>query len=73
MVEQERDVDGLISQWHSVFTLGGLVATLPWLIHPIISSPLFKKRFMPNKYHTTGSGHIMTVSFLTPRFLAQRG
>lgn len=62
MVERGCDVDGLISEWHHVFTLGGLVATLPWLIHPIITNPWLKRFLMPSKLHSTGSGHIMSVS-----------
>ena len=62
MVEQGRDVDGLINEWHSIFTLGGLVATLPWLVHPIISNRLLKRFFMPSKGNSKGSGHVMTVS-----------
>ena len=60
-MENGRDIDGLICQWHRVFTLGGLVATLPWLVHPIISSPWLKNFFMPSKLHHTGSGHVMSV------------
>ena len=36
--EEGRDVEGLINSWHHMFTLGGLVATLPWLVHPLITS-----------------------------------
>ena len=61
MVERGEDVDGLVSEWHKIFRLGGLVATLPWLVHPIISAPLLKDIFMPHKGHTTGSGHIMKM------------
>lgn len=61
MVEEGRDVDRLISEWHHVFTLGGLVATLPWLVNPIIRNRYFKTFFMPSKGHSTGSGHVMSV------------
>ncbi|KAL8956243.1 MAG: hypothetical protein Q9193_006180 [Seirophora villosa] len=61
MVEQGRDVNGMISEWHRVFTLGGLVATLPWLINPLIHHPLLKRFLMPSKQHDWGSGHIMLV------------
>ena len=60
MVEQGSDVDGLIKEWHHVFPLGGLVSTLPWLIHPIITFPYLSKFFMPQKGHRHGSGHIMS-------------
>lgn len=72
MVEAGRDVDGLINEWHSVFTLGGLVATLPWLVHPIISNRLFKPFFMPRKSHSRGSGHVMSVSATMFQFLSSR-
>lgn len=62
MVEEGRDVDRLISEWHRVFTLGGLIATLPWLINPIIRNRYLKTFLMPSKGHNTGSGHIMSVS-----------
>lgn len=64
MVEEGRDVNELILQWHNIFTLGGLVATLPWLIHPIISNSLLRGILMPHKGHATGSGHIMAVRTL---------
>ncbi|KAL8833986.1 MAG: hypothetical protein Q9170_003988 [Blastenia crenularia] len=51
MVEQGSEVNGLISEWHRVFTLGGLVASLPWLINPLIHHPLLKKLLMPSKRH----------------------
>jgi hypothetical protein len=61
MVQEGRDVHGLINEWHSMFPLGGLVCTLPWLVHPIITSRIFVKHLMPRKGHSRGSGHIMTV------------
>lgn len=42
-----------------MFLLGGLVATLPWLIHPFITSWPFKRYLMPRKGHSSGSGAIM--------------
>lgn len=62
MVEQGRDVQDLIKSWHDMFHLGGLVATLPWLIHPIISSPVLKNYLMPQKGQSRGSGYVMSVS-----------
>ena len=62
MILQGRDVDDLITKWHDIFTLGGLVATLPWLIHPIISAPWLRNFLMPRKGHSFGSGYIMSVS-----------
>ncbi|KAL8974487.1 MAG: hypothetical protein Q9197_001277 [Variospora fuerteventurae] len=59
MVEQGCEVNGLISEWHRAFTLGGLVATLPWLINPLIHHPFFKRFLMPSKRQDWGSGHIM--------------
>ena len=61
MVEKGEDVNGLIKHWHHVFTLGGLVGTLPWLIHPIITNNWLKRFLMPNKSHHSGAGHIMNV------------
>lgn len=61
MVEEGRDVDELVLQWHRIFTLGGLVATLPWLVHPIIRSWPLKTFLMPRKGHRSGSGHVMKV------------
>ena len=61
MVQSGCDVDGLISEWHHEFTLGGLVATLPWLVRPIITNPWLKRFLMPTKGNSTGSGHIMSV------------
>ena len=68
MVENGRDVDHLIKEWHHIFTLGGLIATLPWLINPIITSRYLKPFLMPSKRHGTGSGHVMTVSGQTGPF-----
>ena len=62
MTIEGRDVNGLVAQWHKIFTLGGLVATLPWLIHPIISIKWLG--LMPSKSHKFGAGHIMNVSVL---------
>ena len=62
MVESGCDVDCLISDWHHEFTLGGLVATLPWLVHPIITNRWFKRFLIPSKGNNMGSGHIMSVS-----------
>ena len=62
MVEQGRDVQNLIKSWHDMFHLGGLVATLPWLIHPIICSPVLKNYLMPQKGQSRGSGYVMSVS-----------
>ncbi|KAL8800722.1 MAG: hypothetical protein Q9182_004965 [Xanthomendoza sp. 2 TL-2023] len=59
MVQQGQEVDGLITEWHRVFTLGGLVASLPWLINPLIHHPLLKRFLMPSKRQDWGSGHIM--------------
>ena len=55
MVQQGQDVGGLIQAWHDMFRLGGLVATLPWLVHPIV-----KRFFMPQKGDMRGSGKIMS-------------
>lgn len=62
MVEAGHDVENLIKSWHDMFRLGGLVATLPWLIHPLINAYPFNKYLMPRKGHRSGSGHIMSVS-----------
>ena len=62
MVEAGYDVENLIKSWHDMFRLGGLVATLPWLIHPLINAYPFNKYLMPQKGHRSGSGHIMSVS-----------
>lgn len=62
MVEMGREVDRLISEWHYILTLGGLMATLPWLINPIVTNRFLKPFLMPSKRHGTGSGHIMKVS-----------
>lgn len=64
MVDSGHDVDHLISDWHQVFTLGGLIATLPWLISPIIKSRYMKRFLMPHKRHGSGSGHVMMVSLI---------
>ncbi|KAI4129722.1 MAG: hypothetical protein LQ338_002106 [Usnochroma carphineum] len=61
MVQQGREVDGLISEWHRVFTLGGLVATLPWLINPLIHNAILKRYLMPSKRQAWASGHVMSV------------
>ena len=63
MVKAGRDVDKLISEWHKMFTLGGLLATLPWLIYPIISNPFLKPFFMPSHTNPTkmGSDHVISV------------
>lgn len=61
MVDKGRDVDRLISEWHRVFTLGGLIATLPWLVVPIINNRYLKPFLMPYKWHGHGTGHIIRV------------
>lgn len=66
MVEKGRDVDRLIGEWHRVFTLGGLIATLPWLIGPIINNRYLKPFLMPSKWHGHGIGHIMRVGMGRP-------
>ena len=68
MVENGRDIDGLISEWHRTFTLAGLVATLPWLLGPIITNRYLKSFLMPSKGHRTGSGHVMTVGAMSGTF-----
>ena len=71
MVEKAQDVDRLLSEWHHGFRLRGLVATLPWLIHPIVSVSGLKPILMPRKGHSTGSGHIMSVRLrITPTSFA---
>ena len=60
-VAQEKDVNALIESWHDMFRLGGLVATLPWLIHPLITSWPLKRYLMPHKGQSRGSGAIMSV------------
>lgn len=72
MVEKGRDIDRLISEWHHMFRLGGLMATLPWLIQPIITNRCLKPFFMPSKRHGSGSGHIMTVSETSRRPIVTR-
>ena len=61
MVDKGRDVDRLIGEWHRVFTLGGLIATLPWLLGPIINYIYLKPFLMPSEWHGHGTGHIMRV------------
>ena len=62
MIKEGNDVYGLIREWHAVFPLGGLVSTLPEIIHPLITNRWLKKYLMPQKGHKRGSGHIMSVS-----------
>ena len=65
MVTAGQDVDKLISEWHKMFTMGGLLATLPWLVKPIISNPVLKPLLMPSHSHPTnskGSEHVISVS-----------
>lgn len=58
-IEQERDVEDLIKSWHDMFLLGGLVATLPWLVHPLLTSWPLNKYLMPRKGLPYGSGYVM--------------
>ena len=60
-VAQGKDVGGLIKAWHDMFRLGGLIATVPWLIHPLITSWPLRRYMMPQKGQSTGSGVIMSV------------
>ena len=62
MVEKGSDVDGLIREWHRMFPWGGLLASLPWLINPILLNNLLKRYLMPSKMQNIGTGHIMSVS-----------
>lgn len=61
-VREGRDVGGLIQAFHNMAPLAGLVAALPWLMNPIIKSPLLGRYLMPKPGDGTGTGKIMLVS-----------
>lgn len=61
-VREGRDVGGLIQAFHDMAPLAGLIATLPWLMNPIIKNPLFSRFLMPKSGDGTGTGRIMLVS-----------
>ena len=42
--------------------LAGLVATLPWLMNPILKNPLWKRYMMPKAGDNSGTGRIMSAS-----------
>ena len=69
MVETGSDVNDLIKEWHRMFPMGRLLASLLWLIHLILSNSILRPLLMPSKAHGVGSGHIMLVSFILERRL----
>lgn len=62
MVANCSETDGLIQEWHRMFPIGGLLASLPWLFGPVVSNRWLKPFLMPNKANKSGSGYIMSVS-----------
>lgn len=67
-VKQGKDVENLISDFHEMTPMAGVLAAVPWLIIPILTNPLFKRYLIPRSGDSTGTGRIMAVSNETPAF-----
>ena len=61
-VKNGCDLDGVIASLHGQAVSAGLIASLPWLVSPIIKHPLFERYLLPHKGDKTGTGKLMTVS-----------
>ncbi|KAL5382175.1 hypothetical protein PMIN06_003836 [Paraphaeosphaeria minitans] len=58
-VEQGRDVEGLIQNFHDMAPMAGLVAALPNWVNPLMNAPILGDYLMPSPGDGTGTGKIM--------------
>ena len=56
------DVGGLISAWQYLFNIGGMMASMPWLIRPTLFNAFSKKVLLPHTAHGKQLNKIHTVS-----------
>jgi len=61
-IHEARDVGGLIKAFHDMALMAGLVAILPWLMKPLLHTPILKQWLMPTPGDGSGTGKIMQVS-----------
>ena len=61
-VESGCDVDGVIASLHGQTRFAGLMASLPWLVNPIVKHRVLKNVLLPHKGDKTGTGKLMAVS-----------
>ena len=61
-IQQGRDVENLIDNFHKMAPFAAVVGTLPWIVRPILESSIGKSLFMPKAGDNTGTGKIMAVS-----------
>lgn len=50
-LKESSDVEGLIKAWQSLFNIGGMMASMPWLIRPILFNLFSKRLVLPNTVH----------------------
>ena len=60
-VKHGQDVDGFIAGIYSMSWFAGLIATLPWLMNPLIHNNLTKRFFLPRSGDKSGTGQVMKV------------
>ncbi|MCJ1407333.1 hypothetical protein MMC19_001404 [Ptychographa xylographoides] len=58
-VKHGQDVDGFIAGIYSMSWFAGLIATLPWLMNPLIHNNLTKRFFLPRSGDKSGTGQVM--------------
>jgi hypothetical protein len=63
-VEQGKDVENLIKNFHDMAPFVAVVGALPWLCKPILEHPLTRRFAMPKSGDSSGTGNIMAVSIL---------
>jgi hypothetical protein len=61
-VEQGKDVENLIKNFHDMAPFAAVVGALPWLCKPILEHPLTRRFAMPKPGDSSGTGKIMAVS-----------
>lgn len=50
-IKTGNDVGGLIGAWQYLFNIGGLMASMPWLIGPTMFNTFSKKFILPFTAH----------------------
>jgi cytochrome P450 len=63
-VEQGKDVENLIKNFHDMAPFAAVVGALPWLCKPVLEHPLTRRFAMPKSGDSSGTGKIMAVSSL---------
>jgi hypothetical protein len=60
-VEQGKDVENLIKNFHDMASFAAVVGALPWLCKPTLEHPLTRRFAMPKSGDSSGTGKIMAV------------